>query len=245
MRDIHQMNIGDPVSLQNASPQFCRFIKGNKSNLYVPCLVGLMLVSLMGCQSLYFDAMEKMGYHKRDLLVSRVEDARDSQEQAKEQFRSALERFSTVLNFHGGPLQEKYEQLREEFELSEKKANDVQERIDAVEDVADALFVEWEGELDSYSSDRLRQTSQAKLTRTKKQYSQLLKAMKRAESKIAPVLDAFRDQVLFLKHNLNAQAIASLQEELSSMEGDIASLIREMESSIKEADMFIGAMGKG
>ena len=142
-------------------------------------------------------------------------------------------------------LQEKYEQLREEFELSEKKANDVQDRINAVEDVADALFVEWERELDSYSSDRLRQTSQTKLTRTKKQYSQLLKAMKRAESKIDPVLDAFRDQVLFLKHNLNAQAIASLQEELSSMEGDIASLIQEMESSIKEADTFIGAMGKG
>ena len=208
-------------------------------------LVSLMLSSLVGCQSLYFDAMDKMGYHKRDLLVSRVEDARDSQEQAKEQFRSALDRFSTVLNFHGGTLQDKYEQVRDEFEVSEKKANLVYDRIDSVRTVADALFVEWEHELDSYSSTRLRQTSQAKLTRTKKQYSQLLKAMQRAESKIDPVLDALRDQVLFLKHNLNAQAIASLQEELSSMEGDIVSLIREMESSIKEADMFIGAMGKG
>ena len=125
-----------------------------------------MLSSLVGCQSLYFDAMEKLGYHKRDLLVSRVEDARDSQEQAKEQFRSALDRFSTVLNFHGGTLQGKYEQWRGEFELSEKKANAVHHRIVAVEDVGDALLVEWEHELDSYSSTRLRQTSQAKLIQT-------------------------------------------------------------------------------
>ena len=242
---MNQTTIGKSVPRPSGVPSSWGWLEGNYFNCSGLGLMTLLLITPMGCQGLYFDAMEKMGYHKRDLLVSRVEDARDSQEQAKEQFRSALERFSSVLNFHGGPLQEKYEQLREEFELSEKKANNVQDRIDAVEDVADALFVEWERELDSYSSDRLRQTSQAKLTRTKKQYSQLLKAMKRAESKIDPVLNAFRDQVLFLKHNLNAQAIASLQEELSSMEGDIASLIQEMESSIKEADTFIGAMGKG
>jgi hypothetical protein len=242
---MNQTTIGKSVPRPSGVPSSWGWLEDKYFNFGGLGLMTLLLIIPMGCQGLYFDAMEKMGYHKRDLLVSRVEDARDSQEQAKEQFRSALERFSSVLNFHGGPLQEKYEQLREEFELSEKKANDVQDRINAVEDVADALFVEWERELASYSSDRLRQTSQAKLTRTKKQYSQLLKAMKRAESKIDPVLDAFRDQVLFLKHNLNAQAIASLQEELSSMEGDIASLIQEMESSIKEADTFIGAMGKG
>jgi hypothetical protein len=68
--------------------------------------------------------------------------------------------------------------------------------------------------------------------------------MKRAEKKIAPVLSAFRDQVLFLKHNLNAQAVASLQGELVSIESDVASLIREMEASINEADSFIQSLAK-
>ena len=35
--------------------------------------------------------------------------------------------------------------------------------------------------------------------------------MRLAESRIEPVLKSFRDQVLFLKHNLNAKAIASLR----------------------------------
>jgi hypothetical protein len=188
--------------------------------------------------------MEKMGYHKRDLMVSDVEKARDAQQEAKEQFKSALERFTTVLNVKGGELQDKYDTLNAEYEKSEAKAQAVRDRIASVEDVSAALFKEWEAELKEYSSASLRRNSQKKLTQTRTQYAQLIKAMKRAETKMDPVLTKFKDQVLFLKHNLNAQAIASLKSELVSVEGNIASLIKEMEASIKEADSFISSMEK-
>ena len=68
--------------------------------------------------------------------------------------------------------------------------------------------------------------------------------MKRAESKMPPVLAKFKDQVLFLKHNLNAQAIASLKSELGTVESNINLLIKEMEASIKQADAFISSMTK-
>jgi hypothetical protein len=201
-------------------------------------------LTVLGCQSVYYDTMEKMGYHKRDLMVSDVEKARDAQQEAKEQFKSALERFTTVLNVKGGELQDKYDTLNAEYEKSEAKAQAVRDRIASVEDVSAALFKEWEAELKEYSSASLRQNSQKKLTQTRTQYAQLIKAMKRAETKMDPVLTKFKDQVLFLKHNLNAQAIASLKSELVSVEGNIASLIKEMEASIKEADSFISSMEK-
>ena len=199
---------------------------------------------LAGCQTAYYKTMEKIGIHKRDIMVDRVEKARDSQEEAKEQFKSALEEFSSVLNFKGGDLEEKYNKLNDEYEESEEKASDVKRRIDAVEDVSEALFSEWEEELEQYSSQSLRRNSETKLRKTRKQYKQLIGAMKRAEKKIAPVLSAFRDQVLFLKHNLNAQAIASLQSELVSVEANVASLIKEMEASIAEANVFIKTIAK-
>jgi hypothetical protein len=207
---------------------------------------GMILVSLTahGCQSVYYDAMEKIGYHKRDLMVSNVEKARDAQQEAKEQFTSALDRFTTVLNVKGGELQDKYDTLNAEYEKSEAKAKAVRDRIASVEDVSTALFKEWEAELKEYSSASLRQNSQKKLTHTRTQYAQLIKVMKRAETKMDPVLAKFKDQVLFLKHNLNAQAIASLKSELVSVEGNISSLIKEMETSIKEADSFIASMAK-
>jgi hypothetical protein len=211
-------------------------------SIWLLLILAAVSMPLSGCQSAYYKTMEKIGYHKRDILVDRVKDARDSQEDAKEQFESALDQFSKVLNFKGGSLEEKYKKLNSEYERSEKKAEDVRGRIGSVENVAEALFVEWEEELSQYSSSTLRSNSQQKLRQTKKKYKQLINAMKRAEKKIAPVLSAFRDQVLFLKHNLNAQAIASLQSELVSVESDVAVLIREMEASISEADEFIKSM---
>ena len=202
----------------------------------------LLLLLTVGCQKAYYNTMEKFGVHKRDIMVDRVEEARDSQEDAKEQFQSALEQFTTVLDFKGGKLEDKYKTLQAEYDKSEAKAADVTKRIDAVEDVSEALFDEWENELEQYTNSSLRRDSERKMVQTRRQYEQLIKAMRKAEAKINPVLRAFHDQVLYLKHNLNAQAIASLQSELVTVEDDIADLVQEMEKSIGEANSFIKTM---
>ena len=204
----------------------------------------LFAVIGLSCQTAYYETMEQFGYHKRDLLVRDVEKARDAQQEAKQQFKSALDRFTKTLDIQGGELQEKYEALNKEYERSEDKANSVRKRVASVEDVSEALFTEWNAELKEYSNSTLRKKSQEQLTQTRAQYAQLIKAMKRAEAKMDPVLAKFKDQVLFLKHNLNAQAIASLKGELVSVEGNINSLIKDLNASIQEADSFIAAMPK-
>lgn len=206
-------------------------------------LLPLALSFTAGCSRVYYDTMEKFGVEKRDILVDRVQDARDEQEDAKEQFKSALDRFTEVINFDGGDLEAKYRKLDSEYERSKSEAQAVRDRIDAVEDVATALFREWETELDEYSNASLRRSSEQKLQSTRIQYDRLITAMHKAESSMDPVLEALQDQVLFLKHNLNARAIASLEDELVSVETDVGRLIREMEASIAEADQFIQSMG--
>lgn len=202
----------------------------------------VFIVISSGCQKAYYGTMEKFGIHKRDIMVDRVEKARDSQDEAKEQFQSALDRFSQVLDYSGGKLENKYKTLQAEYDKAEAKAEEVRERIDAVEDVSEALFAEWKKELGQYTSSALRRDSESKMIQTRNQYNRLIEAMHKAEAKMTPVLRAFQDQVLYLKHNLNAQAIASLQSELVAVESDIAELIREMEKSIGEANNFIKNM---
>lgn len=205
-------------------------------------VIFLPLAVLISCSSAYYSAMEKVGVHKRDILVDRVEKARDSQMKTKEQFSSALEQFKAVLSFKGGELEKKYNKLNDALKASEKRADEVRDRVTAVENVAEALFDEWEKELDQYNSASLRRSSENQLKQTRSQYAKLISAMKKAESKIDPVLNPLRDQVLFLKHNLNARAISSLQAELGNIQTDVSRLIREMEISIKEADQFIGTL---
>ncbi len=202
----------------------------------------MTLTFINACSSVYYNTMEKMGIHKRDILVSRVEKARDSQMAAKEQFSSALERFKSVVNYDGGDLEEKYEELKGELNDLEARAKDVHQRIEAVEDVAEALFDEWEQELDEYTNPRLRRLSEQKLRQTRRRYNQLIRAMKRAEAKIDPVLSPLRDEVLFLKHNLNARAISSLKGELVRIQTDVSSLVKDMQRAIDESDSFINTM---
>ncbi|WP_320006909.1 DUF2959 domain-containing protein [Maridesulfovibrio sp.] len=203
-----------------------------------------MTLGLAGCQSAYYKTMESFGYHKRDILVSNVEKAQESQEEASEQFKSALEKFSALTGFHGGDLQEIYERLNDEYESSEAAALEVRKRIDAVEEVGNDLFEEWNNELSQYTSTKLRNDSRVKLSKTKSKFKRLLAAMRKAEKKIDPVLNVFKDQVLYLKHNLNAQAIASLKSDLNTLEADIGRLIKEMQRSIDEADAFIKELKK-
>ncbi len=197
---------------------------------------------LAACSTLYYGGLEKIGIPKRDVMVYRVEKAKDTQEETKEQFKSALEQFTAVTNFKGGDLEAIYNTLNSEYEASFEKAEEVNERIADIEDVAEALFVEWEEEITQYSNSSLQRNSQQKLNATKSHYRKLITSMKKAESKIDPVLRVFKDQVMFLKHNLNARAITSLKGELTTIKSDVSSLITSMEKSINEANAFIAMM---
>lgn len=201
-----------------------------------------LMLLLCSCSSMYYNTMEKVGIHKRDILADRVKEARDAQDETKKQFVSALEQFKTVVNFQGGDLERQYDRLNGTLKKSEAGAKTVRDRIAAVEDVSDALFREWKGEIRQYSSDSLRQASQKKYNATREKYGDLIDAMRRAESKLEPALAPLRDQVLFMKHNLNAKAIAGLSSEVQDVQSNVDRLVKEMEAAISEADQFIEAL---
>lgn len=199
----------------------------------------LSTVTLTGCQTAYYSAMEQVGYHKRDIMVDRVEDAKTSQQEAQQEFSSALESLSALTNFDGGDLEAVYNQINDKYQDSEQAAQDVRNRIAAIEDVSQALFDEWQDELDLYTSAKLRRSSEQKLRDTKSSYNSMIAAMKRAEQKMTPVLNTLRDNTLYLKHNLNASAIGSLQGEFADLEQDIQFAIKQMNAAIAESDKFL------
>ncbi|MDT3273709.1 DUF2959 domain-containing protein [Shewanella sp. SP2S2-4] len=207
---------------------------------------GLIAASLLlsGCQSAYYGAMEKVGYHKRDIMVDRVKDAKESQEDAQKEFSSALEEMQALLNHDGGSLEKAYNKAKDEYESAQSAADNVSNRIKKVEDVAEALFDEWQDEIGEISKASLRRNSEAKLKETRRAYEQLIKSMHRAESKMPPILTAMKDNMLYLKHNLNAQAIGAIKGEFASLQTDISGLIKEMNKSINESNKFIESLEK-
>jgi len=203
--------------------------------------VGVTLATA-GCQSTYYKAWEKLGWAKRDILVDRVKDAREDEEAAKKQFQSALEQFQAVTHFEGGDLEAKYKKLNSEYESCVSRSDAVHKRVAAVDSVAQDMFKEWKSELSEYQDAKLKSASEQKLGDAQSRYAQLIAAMRKSEEKMDPVLKAFHDQVLFLKHNLNAQAVASLQTTAAGIDQDVQALIKDMEASINEANAFIAQM---
>jgi len=203
------------------------------------------VISLTACETVVYDALEKVGYHKRDILIDRIDAAQASQTEGQEQFKSALEQFKSVINFDGGDLEVTYDQLNDEYEASVDAADEIHERIDSVKNVADALFDEWQEELEQYSNASLRRDSERQLKDTRRRYSKVLGAMRRAENAIDPVLASLKDNTLYLKHNLNARAIASLKNELGTVDNDVNALLTAMQQAINESNAFIDELRGG
>ena len=201
---------------------------------------------LAGCNwifdRMYYASMEKFGREKRDILAKRVAAGREDQEKAKEQFQTTLQAFQELTGFDGGELEKVYNKLSKELERSESRAGQVRERIDGIERVARDLFREWDGEIEKMSSADLRAKSRVLRDDTEDRYGVLIAKMRLAESKMEPVLSAFRDQVLFLKHNLNARAIQSLGSTALEIDDEVAALVKDIEASIAEADAFVASL---
>jgi hypothetical protein len=206
-------------------------------------LAAAAALACSGCRSTYYGIMESVGIHKRDLLVERVESARDVQRKTAEVFALALARYTAVIGSPESSLSMAYAALSQDLERCERQARDVRDRVASVETVSRDLFKEWRKELKAYNDPALRARSEATLKATEARCRPLIASMKQAEARIEPALKPLRDQVLFLKHNLNAEVIAGLKTEAASVEAGVNALLADIRKAVADADAFIAGLG--
>ncbi|MEE4365553.1 MAG: DUF2959 family protein [Desulfotignum sp.] len=199
----------------------------------------VLVVLSAGCSKTYYAAMEKLGKEKRHLLSDNVEDVKDSQTKAKEEFTDALTRIQELYAFDGGELETVYNRIKSSYDDCKSRADQIESRIAQAKSVAKDLFAEWAAEIQEIQDPGLKKTSRKSLFETRARFQNLETAMDRSARAMAPVLAKLRDTVLFLKHNLNARAVGALGKEAVSIETDVNALIRDMNAAIAEADQFI------
>ena len=205
------------------------------------CVFAVTLL-LLGCTSTYYKAMQTLGKEKRDILVQRVKDSKKDQERTKEQLKTTMETFQELAGFKGGDLEKSYKKLNGEYERADGQANKLRDRINSIDKVSDDLFSEWQKEIDQMGNATLKTRSTAMLRDAKEREGAYMKAMRKTEIQMTPVLRAFHDQVLFLKHNLNARAIGSLKGTAASINTDVSSVMKSIDNSMQEADKLIASL---
>jgi len=205
-----------------------------------------VLGGLTGCgvtDKAYYSLWEKFGYEKRDLLVSQVADAREQQEDTREQFSSALEEFRATFNTEENKLSKAYDSLVSNYDDCQTEAERLKTEIAKVKELSGDLFTEWDGEIEEQTNASYKSSMAKQKTATVTSYNAMVAKMDEAAATMDPVLQAFNERVLLLKSSMNAQALASMQENADELVGDIEGLISEMNKSIAEADAFIAEMG--
>lgn len=205
----------------------------------------LSLVLTTGCRTIYNSTMENVfGYEKRELLKKSVVSLQSEQKDAQKEFKDAMTRLKELYTFNGGELENFYNKLKDSYESCDSESKAVHSRIENMENIADSMFNEWEKEIQQYSSPNLAASSREQLRTTKDRYAQLSRTVRAAESAMKPVLAQIKDNVLFLKHNLNAAAIGSLKNEAANIQSQIEQLLSRMNASIAESDSFIRSLPK-
>lgn len=207
-------------------------------------------LALTGCQSAInkavketkYSAYEFVGIEKRDLFKREVKNVKGSQEDTKESFKDALERLQDIYGTNNSHLERQYSSLDSAYEDAQKRVNEVRINIKKLETVAEDLFSEWKKEITEMSAASLRSKSADSLEATRRKYDNFHNGLKKSGVRMDPVLRKLRDQVLFLKHNLNAKAIAGLKIESEKIQNDIEGLLKDMKISIEQADDFIKTM---
>jgi hypothetical protein len=202
-------------------------------------VVIILVIVFTGCRSTYYAMWESVGKEKRHLLKDEVTAAREDQAQASEEFKDALTRIKELTGFKGGELEDAYRRLKGDFEDCQHRAAVIDDRIRNVDQIATDLFAEWEGEIGQLTNATFRSKSRQSLIRTRDRYKRLHQSMVLARSRMDPVLIRLNDYVLYLKHNLNAQAVGALGAEMTAIQSDVNMLIRDIERSIQEADAFL------
>ena len=202
-------------------------------------IMSVFAMALIGCQSAYYTMWEKLGKEKRHLLRDQVENSRSDQEKASEAFKDALTRLKEMYGFQDGDLEKMYSHLSDDYDNCSRRAAIIDERIEKIQRIAQDLFAEWRLEIDQIHNPTFRSQSTQKLKATESRFTNLESALITARRRMTPVLGDLKDYVLFLKHNLNTQAIGSLKGEAASIETDVGRLVRDIQRSIQEADAFL------
>jgi hypothetical protein len=211
-----------------------------RRTICIPLVAVTLLVA--GCTSAYYKTMQTLGKEKRDILVQRIKDAKKDQDQTKQQLQTTMESFQALTGFQGGSLEKSYKRLNSDYESANSQAGKLHDKIQSIDQVSNDLFKEWQGEIAAMGNAKLKAQDTVMLRNAKTRQATYMRAMRRTEDQIAPVLKAFRDQVLFLKHNLNSRAIGSLKGTTAGLQGDVADLIQSIDASSQEADKLIASL---
>lgn len=203
--------------------------------------LALVAALSVGCRSLGRALVFGGSHAPHEAVVEGVRDAREEAAEAREDFGEAFELYQRLTTPQAVELAALSRDFEDAIDACADRATDLAERIEAVRSEADALYRGWNEELARFSSDVLREKSAAMLQDSEGRTRRVLAALERVRGRMEPVLLEFRDYALFFHHNLNARAIATLQDTYRGFDAEFGALTAELAGAQEEMAAFLAS----
>lgn len=156
-------------------------------------------------------------------------------------FRAAFELYQRLTAPQAVELEALSEQFEAALEECHDHAEELAERLEGARREHEALLEGWNAELARFSGETLRGKSEAMLQDTEARSQHVLAALERAQGSLQPVLLKLQDYALFFHHNLNARAIATLQDTYKGFDAEFRVLEGEFLRAEREVAGFLAA----
>ena len=201
-----------------------------------------LLLALGACQtSPYYAALEAVGVENRELLVDRVSDTRGSIGRAETEMQRLMRVYRETADADPNNIEGAYERLDDAYDDATGRVRGVENDIEAMKQVADDTFAEWERELALYQDAQLRAESAARLEEMRGRYAALERTLDEVQQSLDPVLFAFRDRVLYLKRNMNVATLADMKTQAPGLTEEVRSALAELERAEAATAEFLAA----
>ncbi|MSR62254.1 MAG: DUF2959 family protein [Planctomycetes bacterium] len=180
---------------------------------------------------------------QQDLLDS-VQVAQEECVGAREDFGAAFHLYQRLTAPQAVELEELSGDFEDALDACRERAQDLGLRIDAAQKESAALFQGWNEELAHFSGDTLRKKSAAMLQDTQARAQRVAGALEGVRKRMEPVVLKLSDYALFFHHNLNARAIATLEDTYKDFDAEFRALDRELEQALSESQTFLTAFAE-
>jgi hypothetical protein len=195
---------------------------------FVALFCCLLAVTTVGAQS-------KKSAKQAESLEKAGESAKAAVQDVLDHLGEMLVGYNAIINGEAKNVQSAYKKLVSDLNGTNKKIDGAKKQLDGMNKEADKFFKAWEKDLESISSDSLREKSAGRLESAQTRYASIGESLAMARDEFAPVVQSLNDQILYLGRDLSPEAVADLQDEAEALNQQAAEVTERVETMLQSA----------
>jgi len=203
-------------------------------------------MALSACQSgRYTSSLSLEGADDQHDLAERVTTTIDAHKHAQEAFDAAYVLIAKFTQARTEVNQALYNELLDQVDECASGCDRIAANNVRLDDDAAQMFMNWNIELDQFSSLQLRTRSEERMQSVKGRFDVLSSRLHDTHARMETALVGLKDYVLFFNHNLNTRSASGLDFENESLAQEIRALNAEVEGARFQGNDFIDALQGG